>query len=114
MERLAARTPRNIKTDGLYLAFATILSLATRSTRPGTALRDVCRLGWGLGSVELGVHGCVAHVVLGKLWRALWTTVYAVSVDREAVCATALLGAMARARWLHERRGRGSIARVGR
>jgi hypothetical protein len=76
----------------VYLAFATVLPLTTRSTRPGTALRNVHRLRRDLGDVELSVHGRVVHVVLDKLLWTLWTTVYSVSVDGDAVCATAFWG----------------------
>lgn len=63
VERLAARTPGTLKLM-LYLAFAAVLSLTTRSTCSGTALRDVRRLRVDLGDVELGVHGRMIHVVL--------------------------------------------------
>ena len=96
----------------VYLAFTTVLPLATRGTRPGAALWDVHRLRCDLGSVELRVHGWMVHVVLDELLRTLWTTVHAVSANGNAVCATALLGVLTQARWLHGRKG--SIARVGR
>jgi len=96
----------------VYLAFTTILPLATRGTRPGTALWDVHRLRCDLGNVELRVHRRVVHVELGKLLGTLWTAVHAVSADGNAVCATALLGVLTHARWLHGRKD--SMARVGR
>ena len=98
----------------LYLAFATVLPLTTRSTCSGTALRDVRRLRLDLSDVELGVHGRVVHVVLGELLWTLLTTVYSVPVDGDAVCATALLGYLAHACRLHERWGRGCMTRVGK
>ena len=96
----------------MYLAFTTVLPLTTRSTGPGTTLRDVHRLGWDLGNVELGVHGRMIHVMLGELLRALRTTVYPASVDGDAVRTTSLLGTLTRR--LHECRGRDSMTRVGR
>lgn len=98
----------------LYLAFTTVLPLAARSTRPGTALWDVYRLRRDLGNVELSVHGCMVHIVLDKLLWALWAAIYAVSAEGNTVCATALLGVLTHARRLHGRRGRGSMTRVGR
>jgi len=96
----------------VYLAFTTVLPLATRGTRPGAALWDVHRLRGDLGNVELRVHGWMVHVVLGELLGTLWAAVHTVSADGNAVCATALLGVLAHARWLHGRKG--SITRVGR
>jgi hypothetical protein len=112
VERLAARQ-ETLKLM-LYLAFTTILPLTTRSTRPGTAFWDVRWLRLDLSHVELGVHGRMAHIVLDKLLRTLWTTTYAISIDGDAVCATALLGVLAYARRVHERRGRDSVTGVGR
>ena len=95
----------------LYLAFTTVLPLATRSTCPGTALWDVHRLGRRLSDVELSVQRRMIHVVLDKLLR---TAIDGASVDGDAVRTTTLLGILACARRLHERRGGGSVARVGR
>lgn len=98
----------------VYLAFTTVLPLTTRSTGPGTTLRDVYRLGWDLGNVELGVHGRMIRVMLGELLRALRATIYCASVDRDAVRATSLLRTLTHTRRLHECRGGDSMTRVGR